>query len=109
MTTVTLGYECDGGQQATANFVAAVAAVALDEGELSLLGMTIQTDTTAEVPNSNIVTRTVVLFIQNGSPFDPNVPGAVAETTKASVRGLWTNKLALRVPARVTALEPVLS
>lgn len=109
MTTVTLGYECDGGQQPTANFVAAVAAVQLDEGELALLGMTVQTDTTAEVPNTNTVSRTVVLFIQNNSPFDPNVPGSDPETTKSAVRGIWTNKLALRIPARVTALEPVLT
>lgn len=101
MSTVTLEYECDGGQQPTANFSSKVSAVALDEGEYALLGLTLFSDVTAEIANTNSVSRTVVLTIQATSPLQTE------DEAKDATRNLFTNKLALRVPARVTAVEPV--
>lgn len=101
MSTVTLEYECDGGQQPTANFASKVSAVSLDEGEYTLLGLTMFSDVTAEIPNTNVVSRTVVLTIQAGSPLETE------DEAKDATRNLFTDKLALRIPARVTAVEPV--
>ena len=103
MTTVALEYECDGGIQPTANFVTAVSAVNVNEGELSLLGMGVQADVTAELPNTNTVRRTITLLVL------PTCPFSTDDEYKDATRNLWTDKFALRVPARVTAAEPVVT
>lgn len=100
---VTVEYECDGGQQDPADFSSKVSAVSLNEGEIPTLWFGVTSDTTAVVAGSNTVTRTIVYAVLPSSPFQTD------DEVKDYFRGIFTNKLALRVPARVTALEPVIT
>lgn len=100
---VTLEYECDGGQQDPADFSSKVSSVSLDEGEFPSLWFGLTSDVTAVVAGTNTVTRTLVFLVLPSSPFQ------TADEVKDFFRGFYENKLALRVPSRVTALEPVIT
>jgi hypothetical protein len=103
MTQVTLAYQCDGGQQAPANFASKVSGITLDEGEIPALWYGVVSDNTTYGAASNVVTRTLVLGVLPSCPFDTD------DQHKDFLRGIYADKLALRVPARVTAAEPVVT
>lgn len=106
MTTlnVTLEYSCYVGLQDPAAMVAAVQAVVLDEGELAALGLGVSTDVTA-AQGANVVKRTLDL--------QQNAFGTTIITTEQEMidatTNLFTGKLSLRVPAKVTASVPVVT
>lgn len=114
MTTITLDYVCDVGAQDPVAAAVTIAAIPLDatpgptqttQGELALLGMTVNSDTTAAVAGTNTVRRTVVLAVGvQGNELFPT-----DDEKKAATRNLWTDRLGKMIPAVVTASEPVVA
>lgn len=102
-TTVTLAYDVDPGPIPPASFVGQVAAVVLDQGEQSFLGLTPNSDNTAV--NGALVTRTVVLNV--GSEANINFPSTAA--LQAATKNLYTERLSMMLPSVVDAADPVVA
>lgn len=102
MALITLVYRIDVGNQDPALFVGRVEALDVDPN-FEMLSMTkISDDTVQEAPG---VKRTIVL--QTNATSDAMFPTDASKI--AATRGMLTNVFGIRVPARVTAEEPVVS
>lgn len=107
MATVTLRYLVRVGLQRAEALLSRVSAVVLNTGELDLLGMTITSDTTVLVADTNceVLARTVVLeTTAQGDALFPT-PDMLQDAT----RSLWRARLNLLIPGIVTAEEPVVT
>ena len=103
MTTVALAYECDLGMQPTALLVGRVTLAPTDRGELAAMGLTVLGNVVVQDPSNNKIVRTITLQVSPTGPFQTD------DELKDITRGLWTDSLALYIPARVTASEPVVT
>lgn len=104
MASITLVYSTLYGNQLASLVNAAMAAVPLDQGELDLLGYTIDSDTTATNLDGT-VTRTVVLGTTAAS--DALFP--TDESRIYSTRGLFAGVIGQGMPGNVTSAEPVVA
>lgn len=109
MHTVVLDYLFDLGVQNPVAYVAKVQAIDVYEkpppgqGVLDILGMTIVSDVAAIIGIE--LHRTITL--KTTAAGDQLYP--TANAIKAATRGIFTGALALRTPAVVTAVEPVVT
>lgn len=104
MATVTLVYSAPiPPTMSDSDFESLVGAVDVTEGELALLGMSVDSDSTAIVGPD--VERTIVLDV--GADGEARFP---TDAEKEDVtRALYTIALATKIPAQVSASEPVVA
>jgi hypothetical protein len=98
---ITLRYDIDLGLQKAENFLADVAAIQLEKGELDLLGMA-QVGDMVEVTSLTTLTRIVTL--QSLPLADQSFP--TAQDMASATEKLYRAQLELALPARVTAVAP---
>jgi hypothetical protein len=101
MATVTLEYSIAAGVHPLASLLTKVQSMGLSRGELDLLGLTVQSDDSSIVGSE--VVRTIVLATTAAG--DENFP--TSESLTYATKNLYTQTLALCVPAQVIASDPV--